>query len=139
MPEVYNMICLMQSLGVFFKFSPKRQRKLEKVISKTAVKDAGRLKTKVKPLCETRWVERHTSFTDLKDLYVPMLECLSNIELDENRKWDAKTVTEAGGLYRQLTATNFIFQFHDMLLHLQLHQRPVASATRVCNGYNPCV
>ena len=59
-PEVYNMICLMQSLGVFFKFSPKRQRKLEKVISKTAVKDAVRLKTRVKPVCETKSVERHT-------------------------------------------------------------------------------
>ena len=51
-PQVFNMVSTMQALGIFFKYSPKRQRKLEEVIA-----EAGRegcLKKKIKPFCETR-------------------------------------------------------------------------------------
>jgi len=51
-------------------------------------------KTKLKPLCETRWVERHTAFSDLKALYEPLLDCLAFIEVNEKNVWDPKTVTE---------------------------------------------
>ena len=47
-------------LGIFFKYSPKRQRKLEQSITEIATES---LKKKVKPLCETRWVEKHTTFS----------------------------------------------------------------------------
>ena len=57
-------ISTMQFLGLFYKFSPKRQRKAELLISlKNSCKDG--LKSKVKAICETRWVERHATFEDL--------------------------------------------------------------------------
>ena len=52
----------MQMLGIFFKYSPRCQRKLEQSITEIATES---IKKKIKPLCETRWVERHTAFTDL--------------------------------------------------------------------------
>ena len=52
----------MHMFGIFFKYSPKRQRKLEQSITEIA---AESLKKKFKPLRETRWVERHTAFTNL--------------------------------------------------------------------------
>ena len=57
-PEIKNMICCMQSLGVYFKCSTKRQRMLEKNIEEFNKSDCTQkeiLKCKVKPLCETRW------------------------------------------------------------------------------------
>ena len=57
-----NMVSTMQMLGILFKYSPKRQPKLEQSITEIATES---LKKKVKPLCETRWVERHAAFTDL--------------------------------------------------------------------------
>ena len=57
-------ISTMQFLGLFYKFSPKRQRKAELLISlKNSCKNG--LKSKVKAICETRWVERHATFEDL--------------------------------------------------------------------------
>ena len=60
--QVMNMVSTMKMLGIFFKYSPKCQRKLEQSITETATES---IKKKIKPLCETRWVERHTAFTDL--------------------------------------------------------------------------
>nr|XP_054760699.1 52 kDa repressor of the inhibitor of the protein kinase-like [Lytechinus pictus] len=113
-PEVHNMVCLMQSVGLFFKFSPKRQREFEKAIGKFCENNGSnneRMKSKLKPLCETRWVERHTSFDDLKTLYEPLLNCLDNIESNHNTRWDPKTVTEASGLNANLRNAKFIVPF----------------------------
>ena len=60
-----NMVSTMQMLGLLFKYSPKRQRKLEQSIKEIAIES---LKKKVKPMCETRWVERHTAVRDLSQL-----------------------------------------------------------------------
>ena len=68
--QVMNMISTMQMFGIFSKYSPKRQRKLEQSITEIATES---LKNKVKPLCETCWVERHTAFTDLSQLYESIL------------------------------------------------------------------
>ena len=60
--QVMNMVSTMKMLGIFFKYSPKCQRKLEQSITEIATES---IKKKIKPLYETRWVERHTAFTDL--------------------------------------------------------------------------
>lgn len=130
------MFCTLQSVGIFFKYSPKRQRELEQCI--VSVGDGGETvnesecgidrnaattdddsdsendeyesgeeessemededvveldspklkaaKQKIKPLCETRWVERHTAFQDFEDLHKPLLICLDSISLDKSRK-----------------------------------------------------
>ena len=106
------MFSTMQALGIFFKYSPKRQRKLEEAIAE-ADKE-GCLKKKIKPLCETRWVERHTAFDDLNQLYKPLLNCLESIQSnsDPNNRFDAKSTTEAAGLLKQLQSLSFIISFH---------------------------
>ena len=57
-PEISNIGCLLQSLGRFFASSPKRQHVFEKVIQvKFGQSTFNKMKKKIKPLCETRWVE----------------------------------------------------------------------------------
>ena len=51
-PQVFNMVSTIQALGIFFKYSSKRRRKLEEAIAE-ADKE-GCLKRKIKPFCETR-------------------------------------------------------------------------------------
>ena len=78
--QVMNMVT-MQMLDIFFKYFPKRQRKLEQFITKIATES---LKKKVKPLCETRWVEKHTVFTDLSQLCKSIVLCLKAILLNND-------------------------------------------------------
>lgn len=100
----------MQTVGLFFKYSPKRQRTFE--VSIDQVTNEDRLtKSKIKPLCETRWVERHTAFDDLSALYQPLLDCLDFIQRNENRRFDSKTVNEASGLNTQLRSSQFLVSF----------------------------
>ena len=92
-----NMVCTMQmvckkSTQQCKKYSAKRQRKLEQSIIEIATES---LKKKVKPMCKTRWVERHTAFTDLSQLYESVLHCLESISLnnDSNNRFDPHSVT----------------------------------------------
>ena len=103
-----NMVSTM--LMLFFKYSPKRQRKLEQPITEIATES---LKKKVKPLCETRWVERHTAFTDLSQLYESILGFLEAISLnnDLNNRFDPHSVTEASDLRKQLRSSSLIVFF----------------------------
>ena len=79
--QVMNMVSAIQMLGIFFKYSPKRQQKLEQSITEIATES---LKKNVKPLCETLWVEKHTAFTDLSQLYELILNCLEAISLNND-------------------------------------------------------
>lgn len=164
--EINNMVSALKSVGIFFKYSPKRQRELEESIiavdegtkfndqsefeenevgidssddsseseeeedevceEDSADKEENRksddieedsakrkaAKVKIKPLCETRWVERHTAFQDFEDLYEPLLLCLHTISQNKgSRNWDAKSKTEAQGLFHQITKPAFIAAF----------------------------
>ena len=51
-PHVFSMFSTMQALGIFFKYSPTRQRKLEEAIA--GADKEGCLKKKMKQLCKTR-------------------------------------------------------------------------------------
>ena len=84
-PEVFNMVCLLQSLGRFFASSSKRQRLFEKIIQEKVDQTIfNKIKEKIKPLCETRWVERHTAFKDLDVLYLCIISCLEIISKSED-------------------------------------------------------
>ena len=104
------MVSTMQMLGIFFKYSGKRQRKLEQSITENATES---LNNKVKLLCETRWVERYTAFTDLSQLYESTLHCLESIWLnnDLNNRFGPHSVTEASRLRKQLRSSSFIVCF----------------------------
>ena len=77
------MVKNMQPLGLTFKFSAKRQRILEVSIAEIHSNNKGtkqKVMQKVKPLCETQWVERQTAFDDLDSLYDAVTFGLDKIE-----------------------------------------------------------
>ena len=67
------------------------------------------LKSKIGLLCDTRWVERHTFFADFSVLYEPLLDALQAIT--SSAGYDTKAVTEANGLFHQITTSGFISAF----------------------------
>ena len=123
------------ALGVFIKYSPKRQRCLETC---TAVFNSDQRRNgkpevpvlKLKLLSATRWVERHTSILDFMKIYEAVMYCLDVISgqspvpsvdvqteagvsnPEEISKFDAKSVTEANGLLRALSSDSFIVALH---------------------------
>ena len=113
--EIQLMLNALTSVGLFFKYSPKCQRQLEKSIDEynTTLKDADETrlavkKTKLKTMCQTRWVERHSSMEDFDDMYTA---CLEDIASNNDSTWDGKTVSEAHGLLHLISTPGFIAAF----------------------------
>ena len=74
--EIHYMLESLKQLGIFFKYSPKRSRRLEEAIREVngrRPKAEQIEKTKFKVFCETRWVEKHNTLQDFDDLYEPLL------------------------------------------------------------------
>ena len=114
------MLSDLKSLGIFFKYSPKRQRQLEcsvqSVNSTRADKNQPLIPAiKLKLLCETRWVERHIALFDFNRLYEAVVHCLESISMNTGRRWDSKSVTEAHGLLRAITSDSFLVAFQTNL------------------------
>ena len=133
--SVQCMLPDLQALGVFFKYSPKRQRCLETC---TAVlnldqKQDGKSEIcslKLKLLSATSRVERHTAISDFIKIYEAIIYCLEVIcgqspvpsidqqseagmaHPEEINMFDAKSVTEANGLLRALSSDKFIVALH---------------------------
>ena len=65
---------------------------------------------KVKLLCDSRWVERHTSIFDFCTSFGVIIYCLEIITQndDESRKWDRKSITEADDLVHILCSSSFL-------------------------------
>ncbi|XP_071821470.1 52 kDa repressor of the inhibitor of the protein kinase-like [Apostichopus japonicus] len=112
--EITLMLSAIKSTGLFFEGSPKRSRQLEKAISELN----GRRREqgggdqiplqKLKLLCATRWVERHTALEDFIVLYEPVLDCLDMIRGQRDQTWSSKAITEANGLIAALTSSSFV-------------------------------
>ena len=112
--EVGAMVSNLKALGVFFKYSPKRQRAVEDAVvtineQRHANNEALIAPTKFKMLCDTRWVERHTAFETFHELYEALLYCLDDIGRNGERNWDAESISKASGL---LTACHLIVSIH---------------------------
>ena len=87
-------------------------------------------KTKINCLCKTRWVERHTTFDTILELYTYLIEtwdkiCYSgNYEKlyfdGSNWKWGPETRTAANGLRQTFVGFEkiVIFMFVKQLLEL---------------------
>ena len=125
---------------VFRKVFPKREQELERYIkSNVEEKQFNIMKEKIKPLCETRWIERHTAFEDLHVLYKYVLDCLGNMKNNNNRMWNPKTVIEGSGILNQMTDAKFFISFHTFKFHLGF-TKPLSTALQgsdmdVVNGY----
>ena len=64
--SIRNMMDSCKELFAFFNNSPKRKKFLDEVIDSLS---AETKKRKLKDLCKTRWVERHSTFETLYELY----------------------------------------------------------------------
>ena len=90
---------------MFFDNSAKRQRFLEHIISHFCPEAK---KKKIKGLCKTRWVERHSTFDTILELYPYLVKTWIEICLPSNAEdlypdgndwsWDRETRTAANGL-----------------------------------------
>ena len=125
-----------RELYSFFDNSPKRQRFLDIVIDVLGKGETK--KRKLKNLCKTRWIERHSTFEIIYDLYEYVVTTLDEICVpsederfqcpgEESWDWDASTRTLANGLRHTMKSFGHIFCFvcaMDMLEPM----RPLVSA-----------
>ena len=115
--EIHIMLDTLKQLGIFFKYSPKRSRRLEQAIEE--VNESRPAPNRIKKnkfgmFCETRWVEKHTTLHDFDAMYEPLLVCLDAIGSLESG-WDSKAVGEAYGLLKRITDSTFIACFQTVL------------------------
>lgn len=103
-PEFRILMENIKSLGIFFKYSPKRSN-----VFRSQLPAHIRIK-KVRLLCETRWVERHTTMNEIKLLHPYILSTLESM-VSSSSEYDTKTITEASGLLRYLQSAPFIAAF----------------------------
>ena len=120
-----------KALGIFFKYSPKRQNVLKKLLpSEVTVK-------KVKLLCETRWVERHSTMAEIKMLYPYIISALSEMT---GSSYSTNTVREASGLFYYLQSPGFIASFvvaeHMLGYTAKLSRQLQGSAKNVHSAHN---
>ena len=106
-PQLRNMLGTLQEVASFFNFAPKRQRKLEEVLSAAMPENK---KEKLVDLCKTRWVERHAAFETFAEIYLAVHDCLGQITEDRTG-WDSDTLTRAAGLLTVLQTGDFLVAF----------------------------
>ena len=124
------MLADFKALGIFIKFSPKRQWCLETCTAclNHDLKAEGKPlipELKLKLLSATRWVERHTAVSDFCSIYEAVIYCLQVLsraveppseeqskagvkEPYEMGQFDGKTVGEANGLLHALSSDSFL-------------------------------
>ena len=111
--EIRSMLDTITQLGVFFKYSPKRSRRLEMAITEENQNNDSEeiARRKVGLFCETRWTEKHTTMANVEVMYAPIVACLHAIASVE-RNWHSNTSTAAYGLMKSITDHVFIVAFH---------------------------
>ena len=96
----------------FYHFSPKRQRLFESILDKESESHAVK---KLKGLCKTQWVQRHTCYETFYSLYSNVCLCLQEMlhPSQENARWnwDRETLVKAQGLLSTLTTFQHIISF----------------------------
>ena len=114
--EIPAMLDTITQLGISFKYSPKRSRRLEKAITEENKNSENEqlTKRKIGLFCETRWTEKHTTLSNVEEMYLPILACLDAIASVEGN-WDSKTSTAAYGLLKSVTDHVFILAFQVVL------------------------
>ncbi len=83
-------------------------------------------KTKEKTMCQTRWVERHTSLQDFNSIYYCIVDCLQEIVTHSTMHWNGKTITEAQGLLHNIQSPGFIAAFK-VNLYMFGYTKPLSS------------
>jgi len=96
-PAIKNMMGTIQSVSSFFSNSAKRTEKLKSVIESTEISESNESslikKKKLKTICETRWVERHTALMTFKELYVYIVTALEEIKCGDSSRETSSLAT----------------------------------------------
>ena len=79
------------------------------------------LKSKLIPLCRTRWVERLNGLEITLDLAQPVIDTLGDMAVNADKKWNRDTVTQASALLKR-----FDFEF---VMNLVIVQNILAYTT----------
>ena len=108
--SIANMMNVITCLANFFNYSPKRQKCLESHVMNLSDETA---KSKLLPLCRTRWVERLNAFEVTLDLSLAVTEAFTDMVDNANKQWNRDTVTQASALLKR-----FDFEFF-----INLHRR----------------
>jgi len=92
--SIKHMMGVIGAVASFFSASAKRADKLKSVIESeiSNTESNKQRKTKLKTLCETRWVERHDSLMTFKELYVFILNALEELQHDSNTETSSKAL-----------------------------------------------
>ena len=102
---VRNMMGSVSEVSKFFEHG-KRQDKLAEVIEHE-LPDVK--KKRVRPLCRTRWVERHDALEVFVDLYPAIIQALHDIAYGEDSVfWNRDTVNDANGLLSAIEKFSFL-------------------------------
>ncbi|CAC5365485.1 unnamed protein product [Mytilus coruscus] len=113
-PEIQLMLDSLKQLGIFFKYSPKRSRCLEKAVDEiNSNRDAQNkiTKQKFKVFCETRWSEKITTLGSFSTMYEPIISCLEEISSNVGRTWEKKAIIDPKGLLTKIIDSTFIVSF----------------------------
>ena len=118
LPEVRNLIGLINEAYLFLNNSPKRQQLFELTLKEYLPENSH---SKLPGLCKTRWVERHTCldvFLEMYELLVTFLDAvISPHEYPHlksstgNWNWDKDTITKAQGLKASLLTFQTVVVF----------------------------
>jgi hypothetical protein len=122
-PPIRNMIDQVNETFLFFDNSGKRQRFFEHVLEKRNSSSISS-KQKLLGLCKTCWVERHTCYDTLYELFEHVCICLDAILNPKDERfqdlyvapwdkvfWDRDTRIKTQGLLSTLTSFQFIVAF----------------------------
>ena len=126
--DIHCMLNVVKTVGILFKYSPKKQVLLEQCVesfNRGPVENGTRTiyLRKVKLLCNTRWIERHTSIFYFCTFFGVLIYCLEIITQndDESRKWDRKSITKPGGLLHIMCSSSFLVALNFAQFYLDLH------------------
>ena len=113
--DIQCMFNVVKTVGFLFTYSPKKQVLLEECVESFNIDTVKNGITiylrKLKLLCDTRWMERHSSIFDFCNLFGVIIYCLEIITQkndDGSRKWDRKSITEADGLLHIICSSSFL-------------------------------
>ena len=102
---IRNMMGTVSEVSRFFE-QGKRQDKLLEVIE-SKLPEAKR--RRVRPLCRTRWVERHDVLEVFLELYPVIIESLHDIAFKKDSiTWNRETISNANGLHGAIEKFYFI-------------------------------
>ena len=138
--EIQLMLDSLKQLGIFFKYSAKRSRCLEKavdVINSNRDVQNKITKQKFKVFCETRWSEIITTLGSFSTMYEPIISGLEKISSNVGRTWEKKAVFDAKGLLTKITDSTFIISlqtvhFKKFFMCNRVEQKTPRVYTRYC-------